>query len=396
MKPYNLFATATFGVESVVARELGHLGFGETVIDNGRIHFSGDAADLCRANLWLRTAERVFVRIGRFEALTFDALFEGTKALPWEEWLPEDAEFPVTGSCVKSRLMSVPDCQSIVKKAVVERLKTRYRRILFPESGPRYRIEFTLLGDWVTLAIDSSGAGLHKRGYRTLTHAAPIKETLAAAMLLISRWSPERPLIDPFCGSGTIPIEAALMARDMAPGLEREFDCQQWPQIPKAAWYETLEEARSRVRTDRELLIQGYDISPDSVDAANHHARLAGLEKSIHFQRMDMRLISSRHEYGFIVTNPPYGQRIGEEHENARLYKDMGVSFSRLGTWSCYIISPDPDFEKAFGRPANRKRKLYNGGIRCDYYQFYGPKPKFRENDDESGRISSNEYKRQL
>ncbi len=393
MKPYNLFATATFGVEAVVARELGYLGLGETVIDNGRIHFQGDAMDLCRANLWLRTAERVFVRIGRFEAQTFDELFEGTKALPWEDWLPEDAEFPVTGSCVKSRLMSVPDCQSIVKKAVVERLKTRYRRTLFQESGPRYRIEFTLLNDTVTLAIDSSGAGLHKRGYRTLTHAAPIKETLAAALLMISRWSPERALIDPFCGSGTIPIEAALMARDMAPGLEREFDCQEWPQIPKSVWYEALEEARGRVRTDRELRIQGFDISPESVDAANHHAKLAGLEKTIHFQRMDMRQISSNAKYGFIVTNPPYGQRIGEERDNARLYKDMGIAFAKLDTWSFYVINSDPDFEKSFGRPANKKRKLYNGGIRCDYYQFYGPKPQFGERGDDSGRIASNTEK---
>jgi len=377
MKPYNLFATATFGVEAVVARELGHLGLGETVIDNGRIHFQGDALDLCRANLWLRTAERVFVRIGRFEALSFDDLFEGTKALPWEEWLPEDAEFPVTGSCVKSRLMSVPDCQSIVKKAIVERLKTRYRRTLFQESGPRYRIEFSILNDGVTLAIDSSGAGLHKRGYRTLTHAAPIKETLAAALLMISRWSPERALIDPFCGSGTIPIEAALMARDMAPGLEREFDCQEWPQIPKSVWYEALDEARGRVRQDRELRIQGFDISLEAIDASNHHAKLAGLDKAVHFQRMDMRQISSNLKYGFVVTNPPYGQRIGEEKDNARLYRDMGAAFSLLDTWSFYVINPDPDFEKAFGRPANKKRKLYNGGMRCDYFQFYGPKPRF-------------------
>ena len=374
---WNLFATATFGVESVVARELNHLGFEQTTIDNGRIHFTGDAAALVRANLWLRTAERVFVRIGRFSAVTFDELFEGTKALPWEDWLPEDAEFPVTGSCVKSQLMSVPDCQSIIKKAVVERMKTRYNRSLFPEDGPRYRIEFTLLGDVVTLAIDSSGAGLHKRGYRTLTHAAPIKETLASAMLLISRWSPRRALIDPFCGSGTIPIEAAMMALDIAPGLEREFDCQEWDQIPRSVWYDALAEARSRVRKDVSLPILGSDISAEAVDLAMHHAKLAGVARAIRFRRQDVRQIASEEKYGFVVTNPPYGQRIGEEKVYARLFRETGEAFARLDTWSFYVISPDPNFEKAFGRPANRKRKLYNGGIRCDYYQFWGPKPDF-------------------
>ncbi len=375
MKPWNLFATAAFGVESVVAREVKHLGLGEPTIDNGRVFFDGDARTLCLANLWLRTAERVYVRIGHFEALTFDALFEGTKALPWEDWLPEDAEFPVTGNCVKSQLMSISDCQSIIKKAIVERLKTKYRSVMFPETGPRYRITFNMVQDKVTIAIDSSGTGLHKRGYRTLSHQAPIKETLAAAMLLISRWSPERALIDPFCGSGTIPLEAAMMARDIAPGLEREFDCQQWPQIQKQVWYEVLGEARACIKMDRELIIHGFDISPDAIDQARHHAKMAGLADAVHFQRMDMRQLSSPMKYGFIVTNPPYGQRIGEERDNRKLYQDMGKAFSCLETWSYYVISPDVEFERAFGRPANRKRKLFNGGIRCDYFQFWGPKP---------------------
>lgn len=375
MKPWNLFATASFGVEAVVARELHHLGHPETTIDNGRVHFTADAAGLCRANLWLRTAERVFVRIGQYEARTFDALFEGARALPWEEWLPEDAEFPVTGSCVKSQLMSVSDCQSILKKAVVERLKTTYRRTLFPENGPRYRIEFTLLNDTVTLAIDTSGAGLHKRGYRTLTHAAPIKETLACALLLISRWSPERVLLDPFCGSGTIPIEAAMMAGNMAPGLAREFDCQEWPQIPKKVWYDALAEARDLVRPAQEGAIWGSDISAEAIDYATHHAKLAGVAGLTRFRRMDMRQLETDREYGFVVTNPPYGQRLGEDRDNARLYHDMGVAFSRLPTWSFSIITADPHFEKAFGRKADKKRKLYNGGIRCDDYQFWGPRP---------------------
>ena len=375
MERYHLYATATFGVESVVARELTHLGYSDTATEDGHIHFSGTVEDICRTNLWLRTAGRVFLQIGRFTAFTFDQLFEGVKALPWEEWLPENAEFPVNGNCVKSKLMSISDGQSIVKKAIVERLKSVYHRQMFPENGPRYRIDFNIHNDVVTLSIDTSGSGLHKRGYRMLTHEAPIKETLAAAMIMISRWSPDRALIDPFCGSGTIPIEAALIARNIAPGLNREFDCQEWPQIPKRVWYDVLEEARGAIVTDKELLIQGYDISPDAIRASMHHAKLAGLEGAIHFQRMDMRDISSRYSYGFVITNPPYGQRIGEERENSRLYKDLGISLSKLDTWSFSIICPDPFFEKSFGRPANKKRKLYNGGIRCDDYQFFGPKP---------------------
>lgn len=381
MENWNLFATASFGVEAVVARELRHLGYPETTIDNGRIHFAADATGLCRANLWLRSAERVFVRIGQYRAVTFDELFEGAKALPWEQWLPENAEFPVTGSCVKSRLMSVSDCQSILKKAIVERLRTTYRRSLFPEDGPRYRVEFTLLQDSVTLAIDSSGAGLHKRGYRTLTHTAPIKETLAAALLLISRWSPRRPLWDPFCGSGTIPVEAALMARNMAPGLEREFDCQEWPQIPRRIWYDVLEEARAAIRPATDAWIVGTDISQVAVDYAAHHAKLAGVAPLVRFRRQDMRQIESDLPYGFVVTNPPYGQRLGEERDNARLYHEMGVAFSALPTWSFSIICADPQFERAFGRKADKRRKLYNGGIRCDDYQFWGPKPPRRQEE---------------
>ncbi len=382
MKKYDLYATATFGVESVVGRELAHLGFPDTRTENGHIHFQGDVADICKTNLWLRTAGRVYLKMGQFQAKTFDALFEGTKALAWEEWLPEDAEFPVTGNCVKSTLMSISDCQSIVKKAIVERLKTKYRKIMFPENGPRYRISFNILNDVVTLSIDTSGSGLHMRGYRVLTHAAPIKETLAASLIMISRWSPERALIDPFCGSGTIPIEAALMARNIAPGIGREFDCQEWPQIPKRVWVDALVSARSEMKTDKETLIQGFDISPDAISSAMHHAKLAGVADAVHFQRMDMRDISSKHSYGFIITNPPYGQRVGEEKENARLYTDMGTAFSKLDTWSYSVICPDQNFEKLFGRPANKKRKLFNGGLRCDDYQFFGPKPPRKEFPD--------------
>ena len=375
MSHIRLFATATFGVESVVARELNHLGFENTFIDNGSVYFDGDFEALCRANLWLRCAERVHVLIGEFTATTFDDLFEATKALPWEEWLPENAQFPVNGGCAKSALMSISDCQSIVKKAIVERLKKVYKLEVFPETGPRYRVDFKILKDKVTLSLDSSGSGLHKRGYRSLAYTAPIKETLAGAMLMISRWSPGKTLIDPLCGSGTIPIEAALMAINKAPGLEREFDCQEWPNIPKQVWYRALTEARDLIKPVPEILIQGYDINPEAVSMANYHAREAGVSDYVHLQVRDVRELSSRAKYGFVVTNPPYGQRIGDKDGNHRLYKEMGESLKRLPTWSFYVINADPEFEKFFGRKADKNRKLYNGNLLCYYYQFFGPKP---------------------
>lgn len=375
MRQLRLFATATFGVESVVAREIKHLGYEDTFTDNGRIYFNGDYEALCRANLWLRCAERVYILIGEFNATTFNDLFEATKALPWEDWLPKDAEFPVTGGCVKSTLMSVSDCQAIIKKAIVERLKKVYRLEVFPETGPKYRIDFNILKDKVTVSIDSTGTGLHKRGYRSLGYAAPIKETLASAMLMISRWSPGKPLLDPFCGSGTIPVEAALMAMNKAPGLDRDFDCQEWPNIPKEVWYRALSEANDMIKPVNEVQIQGFDKNPEAVSIANYHARQAGVSNIVHIQTRDVRELSSKLKYGFIVTNPPYGQRIGEKKENNMLYKDMGESFNKLSTWSFYVINADPEFEKFFGRKADKNRKLYNGGLLCYYYQFFGPKP---------------------
>jgi len=383
MQQLKLFATAAFGVESVVARELKRLGYQDTHTDNGRIFFTGNYEAICRANIWLRSAGRVFILVGRFEATTFEALFEGTKALPWEEWLPKDARFPVTGNCVKSTLMSISDCQAIIKKAVVERLKKVYGLEIFPETGPRFRIEFNLLNDVVTLAIDTSGDSLHKRGYRTLAYTAPMKESLAAALLMISRWSPGRPLIDPFCGSGTIPIEAAMIARNIAPGLERDFDSQSWPVIPKTVWYRALDEARSLIKPpDGERIIQGYDISREAISIAQYHARQAGVQDSLHLQVRDVADLSSKYKYGFIVTNPPYGERIGEKKENARLYKTMGEVFKRLDTWSFYILNADPQFERFFGRKADKNRKLFNGGLLCYYYQYFGPKPPKSEKAD--------------
>lgn len=379
MSRIQLIATATFGIEAVVGRELKWLGYEDQLVENGRVTFSGDETAICRTNLWLRTADRVLLKMGEFKALTFDELFEGTKALPWEKWLPVDAEFPVEGKSVSSKLSSVPDCQAIVKKAVVERLKRVYKKEWFEETGPRYRIEVALLKDMATLTVDTSGAGLHKRGYRKLVSAAPLKETLASAMILISRWNKERVLLDPMCGSGTIPIEAAMIGRNMAPGLNREFDAEKWASIPKKLWENAREEALSLAQPLRELRISGSDIDDGVMSLARYHARQAGVEEAIHLQRLPVSDISSRYKYGFIICNPPYGERLNEIQEVERLYREMGDTFRRLDTWSYYILASHPEFEKSFGRKADRKRKLYNGRILCNYFQYYGPPPPRRE-----------------
>jgi putative N6-adenine-specific DNA methylase len=375
MSKIHLIATSAFGIEAVVGRELKKLGYTDQFIENGKVTFSGDEKAICRTNLWLRTADRVLIKMGEFKALTFDELFEQTKALPWHEWIPENAEFPVEGKSIKSKLFSVSDCQAIVKKAIVEKLKQKYKREWFDETGPRYRVEVALLKDMATLTIDTSGPGLHKRGYRKLVGGAPLKETLACAMLLISRWNKDRVLIDPFCGSGTIPIEAALIGQNIAPGLNREFAAESWPNIPRQMWQDARDEARDLAEFDRELRIHGSDIDEEAMSIARYHARQAGVEKSIHLQRMDMADISSRFKYGFIICNPPYGERLGEMREIEKLYRKMGEVFQSFDTWSYYILSSHPEFEKFFGRKAHKKRKLYNGRILCNYYQYFGPPP---------------------
>lgn len=375
MGKIHLIATSAFGIEAVVGRELQKLGYTDQYIENGKVTFSGDESAICKTNLWLRTADRVLLKMGEFKALSFEELFEQTKALPWEQWIPEDGEFPVDGKSVDSKLFSISDCQAIVKKAIVERLKTKYKCEWFKETGPRYRIEVSLLKDMATLTIDTSGAGLHKRGYRKLVGGAPLKETMACALIQISRWRPDRALFDPFCGSGTIPIEAAMIGLNMAPGLNREFDAEKWPNIPKTLWVEERKQARNMVKTDLELKIQGTDISEDAISLARYHAKMAGVDKNIHIQRMPMSDIRSKYKYGFIICNPPYGERLGQMKEIEKLYREMGTVFSSLDTWSYYVISSHPEFEKLFGRKANKKRKLYNGRILCNYYQFYGPPP---------------------
>lgn len=375
MSKLQLIATSAFGIESVVARELKWLGYEDQLIENGRVTFAGDELAICRSNIWLRTADRVLVKMGEFEAPTFDELFERTKALPWDEWLPEDAEFPVDGKSVNSKLASVPDCQAIVKKAIVEKMKQRYKKQWFEETGPLYRIEVSLLKDRATLTIDTSGPGLHKRGYRDLVSGAPLKETLASALLLISRWKPGRELIDPFCGSGTIPVEAAMMAANMAPGIKRDFSAERWHQVPAGLWNRAREEAVDKVKFDSEIRLHGSDIDDGVLRLARHHADKAGVSQLIHFQKRDFSEISSRYKYGFIVTNPPYGERIGEMPEVERIYRDLGAVFKRFDTWSFYVLTSHPRFEALVGRKADKKRKLYNGRIQCNYYQFFGPPP---------------------
>ncbi|HNX93062.1 MAG TPA: class I SAM-dependent RNA methyltransferase, partial [Syntrophomonas sp.] len=296
-------------------------------------------------------------------------------ALSWDDWLPENAEFPVEGKSIQSKLFSVPDCQAIVKKAIVEKMKIRYPRKWFQEDGPKYRIQVALLKDRVTLTIDTSGAGLHKRGYRKLSMEAPLKETLAAALVSISRWKADRAFIDPLCGSGTIPIEAALIGRNIAPGLGRNFAAENWSQIPTNLWRQAREEARDSILHQQPLGIMGFDVDASVLDLARYHAKQAGLHNHISFQQQDVRQLASKYKYGYLITNPPYGERLSELHEVELLYQDMGKVFRKLDTWSFYIISSHPRFEELFQRKADKKRKLYNGRIQCNYFQFFGPKP---------------------
>lgn len=382
-----LIAPCLFGLEAVVARELDMLGYSDRKLQDGRVTFKGDSAALCRANLWLRTAERVLLKVGEFDAHTFDELFEGTKALPWTEFIPRNAEFPIDVSSINSKLASKSDCQSIIKKAVVESMKKKYRTDWFAEDGAKYKINAALLKDRVTLSIDTSGTGLHKRGYRPLISAAPLKETLAAGMILISRWKKDRALIDPMCGSGTIPIEAAMIARNIAPGLSRSFIAEDWDLTPRKLWDQAREEAAELRINGEEFRIHGSDIDEEVISLARYHARRAGVENDIHLQRLPVSEISSRYKFGYIITNPPYGERIGEADEVKKLYGEMGRVFGKLNTWSYYILTSQADFEKYFGRKAGKKRKLYNGMLMCNYYQFFGPKPERTGQQEEEETI---------
>ncbi|MBA9086299.1 putative N6-adenine-specific DNA methylase [Fontibacillus solani] len=373
----DLIATAPMGLEAVVARELKDLGYTETVVENGRVNFKGDLIDICRCNLWLRTSDRILIKMGEFKAVTFDELFEGTKALPWQDWIPSHGEFPVEGRSHKSQLSSVPACQGIVKKAIVEKLKESYHTEWFQENGPRYVIEIILLNDMALLTLDTTGPALHKRGYRKVATEAPLKETMAAALILLSRWNqnPSRPFYDPCCGSGTLPIEAALIAWNIAPGLRRSFNAESWPEIPEKLWQQAREEAIDASRDDIELNITGSDIDPVAIEIANASAKSAGLAKEIKFEVMPAARIRPEGDYGCMITNPPYGERIGEEKEIRRLISQLGRVTAELPTWSFFAITPTKQFEHDFGRKADKRRKLFNGRIECQYLQYLGPLP---------------------
>ncbi len=372
MDRIELIATSTAGMESVVADEVRALGYEDVTVDTGKITYKADMTGICRSNLWLRTADRVKVKIGEFEALTFDELFEKTKALSWSDWIPDDAEFPVIGKSVKSKLFSISDCQAIVKKAVVDNLKNTYKKQWFEEKGPLYRIEVALHKDVATLTIDTSGAGLHKRGYRELINEAPLKETMAAGLVLLTRWSPNNTFVDPFCGSGTIPIEAALIGHNIAPGMNREFASEKWSIIPRDVWREARKETHDLAKYDRKLDIHGSDIDGDTLKIAMENAVEAGVSESVTFTQMPMQGYSSTKKQGYLICNPPYGERLGEREEVEELYKDMGKLWDKLDTWSFFVLTSHPQFEKLVKRPAKKKRKLYNGNIKVDYYQFYG------------------------
>ncbi|MFB4169180.1 class I SAM-dependent RNA methyltransferase [Virgibacillus sp. JSM 102003] len=367
-----LIATAAMGLESLVANEVKQLGY-EVEVENGKVIFQAPVSAIPRCNLWLRTGDRVKLKVGVFKASTFDELFESTKALPWEQFIMEDGKFPVSGKSVKSTLYSVPDCQAIVKKAIAERLKLKYGvASTMPESGSLYKVEVAIYKDEAILTLDTSGAGLHKRGYRVGQGEAPLKETMAAALLKLTNWKPEQPLIDPFCGSGTIPIEAALIGQNIAPGFNREFASENWPFVKDQYWEEAFQEAEDKANYDQYLDITGSDIDHNMIKIANDNAKEAGLGDLISWKQMQVKDLSLRKENGYIVGNPPYGQRIGDQEGAAKLYQDLGNIMKQHPTWSVYILTAYEAFEKEYGQKATKKRKLFNGFIQTNYYQYFG------------------------
>lgn len=379
---YELFVPCHFGLESVLKREIMNLGYEITEVVDGRVSFKGDALAIARCNVFLRTTERVMLKVGSFKAVTFDELFEKIKVLPWENFIPKDGKFWVKkASSIKSKLFSPSDIQSIVKKAIVDRLSGKYNILRFPEDGSEYPIRITILKDEVTVGLDTSGESLHKRGYRKLTVKAPITETLAAALISLTPWKKDRILIDPFCGSGTIPIEAAMIGLGIAPGMRRDFQAMSWDNIlPKTLFTQAKKEAENLIDRNTKLSIQGYDLDSSALDAARGNLALAGLEGNIHFQQRDMRDISSAKKYGFIITNPPYGERLEEKAAMPQLYKEMGEAFARLDEWSYYIITGFEDAPKYFGRKPDKNRKIYNGMMKTYFYSYQGAKPPRQKN----------------
>lgn len=374
---YTLVAPCHFGMEAVLKRELTDLGYEITRVEDGRVSFIGDADAICRCNIFLRSAERILLQIGRFQALSFEELFQKTKALPWEAWIPKDGRFWVTkATSVKSKLFSPTDIQRIVKKAMVERMKAHYGIEWFPETGASYPVRVFFYKDEAFIALDTTGDSLHKRGYRQMTAKAPISETLAAGLLMLTPWKADRILVDPFCGSGTFPIEAAMMAIHMAPGMNRSFTAEQWGNvIAKKYWYACIEEANDLLQPDIKVDIQGYDIDPKMVQYAKKNAQDAGVDHLIHFQARAVDQLSHRGKYGFIVTNPPYGERLEEKEDLPALYRTIGERFRALDSWSAFLITSYGQTERDMGMKATKNRKIYNGMLQTYFYQFMGPKP---------------------
>lgn len=376
-------APCHFGLESVLKREVEQLGYEIVQVEDGRVTFRGGAEAVCRANIFLRTAERVLMKVGSFQAKTFDELFEKTKELPWENYIPKDGKFWVAkAASVKSKLFSPSDIQSIMKKAMVERLRGKYGIKWFEETGASYPVRVFLMKDTVTVGLDTTGVSLHKRGYRPVAGKAPIAENLAAALIMLTPWKKDRILVDPFCGSGTFPIEAAMMAADIAPGLNRSFLAEQWTHlVPKKCWMDAAEDARYRIRNDIETDIQGFDIDGDVIKSARENAKLAGVDHLIHFQQRPVAELSHPKKYGFLITNPPYGERLEDKKDLPALYQTLGERYRALDSWSMYLITSYEDAERYLGKKADKNRKIYNGMLKTYFYQYAGPKPPRREKE---------------
>lgn len=384
MRTFDLLVPCHFGLEAVLKREIYDLGYEITKVEDGRVTFEGDEEAVCRANIFLRTAERVMIQVGRFKATTFEELFQGIKNLPWEEYIPEDGKFWVKkASSINSKLFSPSDIQSIAKKAMVERMKQKYHKEWFKEDGAAYPVRIFLLKDEVTVALDTSGDSLHKRGYRTMTSKAPLTETLAASLIMLTPWRKDRILVDPFCGSGTFPIEAAMIAANIAPGMNRDFTAEEWTNmIDRKLWYECVKEAEDMIDTTVKVDIQGYDIDGDVIKAARENAKRAGVEHMIHFQQRAVADLSHPKKYGFIITNPPYGERLEDKANLPALYTQIGQAYQRLDSWSMFLITSYTDTEKYIGRKADKNRKIYNGMLKTYFYQFLGPKPPKKRNKE--------------
>ena len=377
MEKWELIAPCHFGLEAVLKREILDLGYEISKVEDGKVTFWGDAQAVADANVFIRTAERILIKVGEVHAETFEELFQGTKDLPWENYIPEDGKFWVAkANSIKSKLFSPSDIQSIMKKAIVERLKGVYGIQWFAEEGASFPIRVAFMKDVATIGLDTSGVSLHKRGYRQMTAKAPITETLAAALILLTPWKADRVLVDPFCGSGTFPIEAAMMAADIAPGMNRSFLAEDWKHlIPRKCWYEAMDEANERAKLDTETDIQGFDIDPQVLRAARENAKLAGVDHMIHFQQRAVKDLHHSKSFGFLITNPPYGERLEEKESLAQLYREIGESFQRLDRWSMYLITSYENAQRDIGRQADKNRTIYNGMLKTYFYQFLGPKP---------------------